>query len=154
MAFDELALTVVRVPLTVRLLFTVEEAEEMKPPVRVVRVATATEPVKLATEEIVWELMRPEVMVFKVALEENRLVELAVVAKRLVVVALVEVDSRAVKFDRVEEAEINIPMVVVGRSEFEMMFQSLNWEFQYSKEVVENEFPLLTDRKYEAEVVE
>jgi hypothetical protein len=52
-------------------------------------VPTASEPVKLAVEEMVCPLMRPDVMrpVFK--LVENKFVELAVVAKELVEVEFV-----------------------------------------------------------------
>ena len=64
-------------------------------------------PVKLAADEIVWLLMRPEVSapvtvaVSSVAFDANRLVEDAVVAKDVVVVALVVVEFRPVKFWRV-----------------------------------------------------
>jgi hypothetical protein len=72
-------------------------------------VATPTVPVKLAVLEIVWELMRAEVMAPKIELPAfkavaNKLVDDAVVEKRLVVVALVEVEFKAVKFWRVEDA--------------------------------------------------
>lgn len=60
-------------------------------------------PVKLAALEIVWPLMRPEVKTPAVRpptfpLVAKRLVELAVVAKKLVVVALDPVALRNVKF--------------------------------------------------------
>ena len=63
-------------------------------------------PVKLAALEMVWPLMRPEVMVPAVKAPmlpfvEKRLVEEAVVEKRLVVVAFEVVALRAVKFWRV-----------------------------------------------------
>lgn len=65
----------------------------VRPPV------TFNVPVKLASADIVWPFMVPlavsEPVVNKV---EKRLVDDAVVAKKLVVVALVEVELRAVKF--------------------------------------------------------
>ena len=69
-------------------------------------------PVKLAADEIVWLLMRPEVSapvtvaVSSVAFDANRLVEDAVVAKDVVVVALVVVEFRPVKFWRVVELTV------------------------------------------------
>jgi len=78
---------------------------------RVVRPAVAvTVPVKLAADEIVCPLIVPEVILPKVALPTlsavaKRLVEEATEAKKLVVVAFVEVELRAVKFCRVEDPE-------------------------------------------------
>jgi hypothetical protein len=68
-----------------------------RPPVAVKVVPTASEPVKLAVEEMVCPLMRPDVMRPRVELPAfrvvaKRLVEDAVVEKRLVVVALVVVE--------------------------------------------------------------
>jgi len=65
-------------------------------------------PVKLAAEEIVWSLIRPEVIGPAVRVPmlpevEKRLVDEAVVEKRLVVVAEVPVALMKVKFWRVEE---------------------------------------------------
>ena len=54
---------------------------EVRPPVAV------SVPVKLAAEEIFWLLIKPEVMAPVLRAVEKRLVEDAVVAKRLVVVA-------------------------------------------------------------------
>jgi hypothetical protein len=92
---------------------------------RVVRPPVAvTVPVKLAAEEIVWPLMVPEVTLAKVALPTlravaKRLVEEATEAKKLVVVALVEVELRAVKLRSVVEplikrfeSEVNPPVAV------------------------------------------
>ena len=78
---------------------------------RVVRpLETVRVPVKLARAEIVWPLINPEVMAPRVALPvlsevEKRLVEEAVVEKKLVVVALVVVDWFAINPPvKVEEA--------------------------------------------------
>ena len=54
-AWDEVEFTAVK-------FWRVEEALARKPPVRVVRPVTPTVPVKLAEEEMVWPLTRPEVM--------------------------------------------------------------------------------------------
>ena len=73
---------------------------EVSPPVAVNVVPTATEPVKLAADDIVWPLMRPEVMVpavklLIVPLVEKRFVLDAEVEKRAVVVAEVIVAEPA-----------------------------------------------------------
>ena len=65
-------------------------------------------PVKFAADEIVWPLIRPELTSPVLSEVEKRLVEEEVVndapvAKRLVVVELVEVDCSAVKFWSVVE---------------------------------------------------
>lgn len=67
----------------------------VSPPIAVRVVPIPTEPVKLATLEIVWPLIRPEVTgptvrVPMLPLVEKRLVEVAVVEKRLVKVPFVE----------------------------------------------------------------
>ena len=63
-------------------------------------------------------------------------VVLRFVAKRLVLVALVEVERMVESRVMEEEAFSMMPMVVVGvRLPFTSV-QSLNWEFQYSWEVV------------------
>jgi hypothetical protein len=114
-------------------------------------------PVKLADEEMVWPFTRPEVIAPRVELPAfkavaKRLVEEAVVAKKLVVVALVEVDQRAVKFWRVVEERATrlvvvavpftrkLPLTVEEAFEMKPMelevgvmyeptcFQALNWE--------------------------
>jgi hypothetical protein len=64
----------------------------------VIEVATATVPVKLATLEIVWLLIRPAVRAVA-----KRFVELAVVANKLVVVAEAPVAFENVKFCSVVE---------------------------------------------------
>ena len=81
---------------------------------RVVRPVTFNVPVKLAADEIVWPLMRPEVIVPRVALPvfnvvEKRLVEEATEEKMLVVVAEVVVLRLAINPPvKVDEAvEIN-----------------------------------------------
>lgn len=77
---------------------------------RVVRPeVTLSVPVKEAEEEIVWLFTKPEVMAPKVTLPAliavaKRLVDDAVVAKKLVVVAEVPVAFTKVKFWRVDEA--------------------------------------------------
>jgi len=73
-----------------------------RPPVAVKVVPTASDPVKLAAELIVWPLMRPEVTAPRVVLPAvravaNKFVELAVVAKKFVVVAEVPVAAVKVK---------------------------------------------------------
>ena len=94
---------------------------------RVVRPPVAvTVPVKLAAEEIVWPLIKPEVTAPRVALPvlrevEKRLVDEAVVEKKLVVVAEVpvaEVKERLVRvaFEPVrvvEKREVEVAEVVV-----------------------------------------
>ena len=55
-------------PVIVKLPTLVEEELEMKPPVRVARLATARVPVKLADEEMVWPFTRPEVRAPRVEL--------------------------------------------------------------------------------------
>ena len=69
-------------------------------------------PVKFALDEIVCPLISPAVKTVA-----KRLVEEAVVAKKLVVVALVEVEFSAVKFWRVDEASDRKPPVRVERPE-------------------------------------
>jgi len=88
----------------------------VRPPV------TLSVPVKLAEEEIVWSLIRPEVIGPAVRVPmlpevEKRLVDEAVVEKRLVVVALVVVDLSAIKppvkvEDAVERKPFRKPRVV------------------------------------------
>jgi hypothetical protein len=63
-------------------------------------------PVKLAALDIVWPLMSPAVIAPVVKLVEKRLVELAVVAKLVVEVALVVVELSPVKFWRVVELTV------------------------------------------------
>jgi hypothetical protein len=113
------------------------------PPVAVKVVPTASEPVKLAVEEMVCPLMRPDVMRPRVELPAfrvvaKRLVEDAVVEKRLVVVAFVVVEfPLMVRFPTVEEAVRRIPLVVVGaRYPVPCTDQSRNRESQYSSEEV------------------
>jgi len=80
---------------------------------RVVRPPVAvTVPVKLAADEIVWPLIKPEVIAPSVEFPAvravaKRLVEEAVVAKKLVVVAFEEVELSAVKLRSVEEPDIS-----------------------------------------------
>ncbi len=66
-------------------------------------------PVKLAALVIVWPLISPDVRVVIFPAVVNRFVELAVIAKKFVVVALVEMMSakprRVVKFGSVVVAE-------------------------------------------------
>jgi hypothetical protein len=69
---------------------------------------TLSVPVKLAAEEMVWPLMRPEVMAPAVSepmvpVFAKKFVVDAVVAKKVVVVAFVEVEFNPVKFWRVVE---------------------------------------------------
>jgi hypothetical protein len=85
---------------------------------RVVRPeVTLRVPVRLAADEIVWPFRRPAVItpawMFPVLSDvEKRLVDEAVVAKKLVVVALVPVALTKVKFWRVEEPlESRLPKV-------------------------------------------
>lgn len=110
----------------------VDEALERKPPVSDARFATARVPVKLALDEMVCELIKPEVMVFvprfkapleviaprveapAVKLVVKRLVVEASDEKKLVEVALVVVPKVVVRARIVEEAFTNIPRVVVG----------------------------------------
>lgn len=66
-------------------------------------VAIPTVPVKFAVLEIVWSFIKPEVIVPVVSAVENRLVDDAVVLKKLVVVALVPVAVLKVKAWRVVE---------------------------------------------------
>jgi len=66
-------------------------------------VATFKVPVKSATELMVWELIRPEVIAPVFSEVERRFVDDAVVAKKFVVVAEVPVAFTKVKFWRVVE---------------------------------------------------
>jgi hypothetical protein len=103
----------------------VEDADEKKlvvvaPPLKVAAPAAVSVPVKLAEEEIVCPLMRPvtvsvplcvalpEVRVPNEAAVANRLVDDAVVAKRLVEVACDVVALRAVKLPSVDDAVASI----------------------------------------------
>ena len=100
----------------------VEEPLESRLP-KVPRVETVSEPVKLAALEIVWPLIKPEVvMVLAVKLPmlplvEKRLVEEAVVLKMLVVVAEVVVERVAIKLVRVVW-----PSSVIAKTVVEALF--------------------------------
>jgi hypothetical protein len=103
--------------------FTLRLERVVSPPVAVRVVPMVTVPVKFAVEEIVWPLIKPEVMVPAVRepivpLFEKRFVVDALVEKKLVVVAEVPVALTKVKFWRVVEevrsklVEVAVPAMV------------------------------------------
>jgi hypothetical protein len=142
-AFEVVALSAVKFwrvdePLTCRL------ESVVSPPVAVKVVPTASEPVKLAADEIVCPLTRPEVIAPElivpvlmfprvefpaVRFVVKRFVELAVVAKKFVDVAKVVVPNPTESEPIVEDALTISPRVVVGaRYPLPWTVRAENWE--------------------------